>query len=343
MTMGAASSAHAQSSVTLYGVLDTGLLYTSRTGSGSTGKDGAHQFALTDGGTEGSRFGFTGTEDLGAGLKAEFVLESGISTVNGGLNNSNGSFFGRQSYVGLSGDFGEVKAGTQYSPFVLAIIMTDPRTGSYFGSGAAIYIGRLFSTGLFNPNAITYTSPTIAGLQAGAMIALGGQAGDFQAGRQYAARLTYTHGGLRIESALYSGNAGPSPTPLPTTVPFTGRMLGAAYAWGAVTLKAAYINYKVAGSFNERVYTAGGAWQFTPAFSTDAGVWVVRDANNSTNHGLLAALGLKYALSKRTYVYGDLAMVNNHGLMDVGLSANGALYGPTGTTMGAIIGIRHGF
>jgi len=338
-------TAQAQSSVTLYGILDTSLFYSDRTFDPRSGKGGAHMFSLTDSDFSGSRFGISGSEDLGGGTKAIFTLESGISTVNGGFGNSNGNFFGRMAYVGMTGAYGTVKVGEQYSPFTLSLIDTDPRSSSYFGSVAVIYIGSVFTTGLFTPNAVTYTSPTIAGLQGSAMIALGGQAGDFQAGRQYAARLTYTMKHLVVDAALFSGNSGgsASTTPVPTTIAFTGRTVGALSTWGDATFKLSFTNYKIAGSFDEKVYAGGLRYALTPSLAADAGVWWIHDGNDGGNHSLLVSTGIYYSLSKRTMLYGQVAVVNNHGLLYTGISANGALYEPTGTSTGATIGIRHSF
>ena len=335
-----ASSAYAQSAVTLYGILDAGLLYTSRAAGG-----GAHQFSMIDGGTAGSRFGMRGTEDLGGGLKAIFALESGISMANGGIANSNGNFFGRQAWVGLTSDLGTVQAGVQYSPFVLSLINTDPRNVSYFGSAAVIYVGNVLDTGLFNPNAISYTSPVIAGLQGSVMLALGGEPGNFQVGRQYSARLKYEIGGLTVDTALYSGNAGgtAASTPVPTTVAFTGRTIGAGYTYGRLTAKASFVNYKLAGSFDNRVYGGGLSFAVTPALNVDAGAWYTSDGNDTANHSILTGVGVEYFLSKRTTLYGQFAFVNNHGKMNTGLSLNGALYASEGSTSGAVVGIRHAF
>ncbi|WP_322060196.1 porin [Paraburkholderia sp. J63] len=340
-----AGLSHAQSSVTLYGVVDGGLLYTSRTLNPATGGSAGHQFSFIDGGSAGSRFGLKGTEDLGGGIKAIFALESGIDLANGGFGNSNGNFFGRQAWVGLTGGFGTVQAGLQYSPFVLSIIDTDARNVSYFGSGGVIYVGSVLSTGLFNPNAVTYTSPVIAGLQGSVMWALGGEAGDFQAGRQYAARLKYTLGGLTVDAALYDGNAGGTAAsiPVPSTVEFTGRTIGGAYEFGKLTLKASFVNYKVAGSFDNRVYSGGFSYLVTPGLNADAGVWYTSDGNDTANHSILAVVGTEYFLSKATDIYAQVGFVNNHGKMNTGLSLNGALYGPAGSTTGVNIGIRHSF
>src|ERR1700744_4378014 len=105
-------AAHAQSSVTLYGILDAGITYANNvatpTGHGSTVKYG-------DGVAQGSRWGMKGVEDLGGGLRAIFVLESGFSTGDG-TSSQGGALFGRQAYVGLSKDgIGSLTFGRQYS------------------------------------------------------------------------------------------------------------------------------------------------------------------------------------------------------------------------------------
>ncbi|MBN3825484.1 porin [Burkholderia sp. Ac-20384] len=344
--LGLPSIAHAQSHVTLYGVVDSGVMYTSRSFDAGTGASGPHQVSATDGAMSGSLFGITGVEELGAGTKAIFTLESGFTTNNGALGNSNGNLFGRQAFVGLSGRYGTVKAGLQYSPFGLAIVDTDARHASFFGSQAGIYMGNFFATGIFVANAVSYTSPTIAGIQASALLALGGDPNGFQAGRQYAARVRYEWKDLVVNAALFSGNPGGSAsvsTPFPSTIEFSGRTIGASYTWGGATLKGSYTSYKIAGSFNEKVYAAGGEYLITPALSTDLGVWYMRDSNDSANHSLLASAGLDYFLSKRTTLYGAAACVNNHGLMHTGFTVNGALYEPTGSSVGVVVGVRHRF
>jgi predicted porin len=340
----ASTSGHAQSSVTLYGNLDVALLYTNKTLDAASGGNAGYQFAMTDTGMTPTTFGLTGVEDLGGGLKAKFQLESGFSVANGALNHSNGNFFGRQAWVSLDGTYGELKTGLQYSPFLLAIYASDPRSFSHFGSGLINYVDNVLVTGLFNANAVSYTSPTIAGLTGSAMFAFGGAAGDFQAGRQYSASLKYENGGFMIDAGFYDGNGGgTAATPIPSTVAFIGRTLGAAYHFGPVTAKAAFTSYKVAGSFSSNVYGGGFDYQATPAVDLNTGVWVTSDRNDTHNHSVLAALGTTYSLSKSTSMYAQVAMVDNHGAMDTGLGINNALYGVTGTTVGANVGIHHSF
>ncbi|WP_256737744.1 porin, partial [Paraburkholderia fungorum] len=91
-------TAHAQSSVTLYGLIDAGISYVNNARAG-TGHDNLVKY--DDGVASGSRWGLRGTEDLGGGLKALFVLENGFNSGTGAAGQGN-SMFGRQAYVGLS-------------------------------------------------------------------------------------------------------------------------------------------------------------------------------------------------------------------------------------------------
>ncbi len=105
-------TAHAQSSVTLYGLIDAGISYVNNSKT-STGSD--KLFKYDDGVAQGSRWGLRGTEDLGGGLKAIFVLENGFNSGNGTLGQG-GAMFGRQAFVGLSKtDVGSLTFGRQYS------------------------------------------------------------------------------------------------------------------------------------------------------------------------------------------------------------------------------------
>jgi predicted porin len=100
--------ASAQTSVTVYGVADAGLVFEGGGAAGSVTK-------LSTGVQSGTRLGFKGVEDLGGGLSAKFLLETGIKIDTGGFNQG-GTAFGRQDYVGLEGGFGSVTLGRQYTP-----------------------------------------------------------------------------------------------------------------------------------------------------------------------------------------------------------------------------------
>ncbi|MEX3815255.1 porin [Paraburkholderia sp. BR13439] len=339
-----ANVGHAQSSVTLYGALDQDILYTNKTLNPATMKNGGSQVSLVNGGWQPSRFGLTGSEDLGDGFKASFKLESGINVPTGGFNDSNGNFFGRQAWIALDSRYGEIKTGLQFSPFLIAVVALDPREFSFFGGSAAIYAHNVAATGIFTPNAITYSSPDFAGLRGRAMLSLGNVAGSFQAGRAYSGSLEYSLGFLLITAAIYDSNPGSATvTPIPSTVAFEGRVIGASYNFGSVILKASLTNYKVKSSLNNNVYGGGIEYRATPELTLNSAINYITDPNNRNNHSLLASIGAQYDLSKRTLVYAQAAIVNNHGAETTGFSVTGELSAPAGSTVGINMGLRHVF
>ncbi|VWB53169.1 porin [Burkholderia lata] len=341
----------AQSSVTLYGTLDVGLLFTSRTMDSTTHGNAGKQFSLVNAGLEPSAFGLQGREDLGGGLKMSFKLESGVSLVNGGFDNSNGNFFGRQAWLALDGAFGQLKAGVQYSPFVLAIYESDPRNAGQFGTAFSVYADQIFS-GTFNSNAVTYTSPQIAGFSTSVMVAPGGMPGDFRAGLQYSVSVRYQYQGLVVNAAMYDSSEGKNNAGLTTfQQPFSGRMIGMLYNFGSFTAKGSFTSYKVPTTDAGGVVSGGGnnVWNVgfdcyvLPQLNINSGVWYVRDPHDSANHGLVTAMTARYFLSKSTSLYAQVGAANNHGRERLGLSIDNALYGVPGTTVGAILGINKRF
>src|SRR5579863_82028 len=100
-----ASAAHAQSSVTLYGVVDAGFTYVQNEVSPSNSPKHAASFGVTSGNASGSRWGMRGREDLGGGYAAIFTLENGFNVANGTTGQGNRSF-GRQAFVGVSSNYG---------------------------------------------------------------------------------------------------------------------------------------------------------------------------------------------------------------------------------------------
>lgn len=115
----AAVGAHAQSSVTLYGVVDAFLNKTENKVTTPTTSTKLSQNKVDGSGLSSSRWGLRGSEDLGGGLAAIFTLEGGFTIDNGAFNNNQGSantttLWGRQSWVGLKGNFGQVTLGRNY-------------------------------------------------------------------------------------------------------------------------------------------------------------------------------------------------------------------------------------
>jgi predicted porin len=198
----AAAGAHAQSTVTLYGIVDVGLSYQNSAQTGKVGGQlkGASVTALTDAhatGLSGSRWGVRGTEDLGGGLKAVFVLENGFM-MNSGTFAQGGAEFGRQAYVGLSSaQAGTVTAGRQYDPLVDAI---QQFSAPYWAGYMSSHIGdidNLANTSRIN-NAVKYTTPVFHGLKAGAFYSFGGVAGSQAQNQIWSLGLSYSAGPLSL-------------------------------------------------------------------------------------------------------------------------------------------------
>ncbi|MGF6903573.1 porin [Paraburkholderia sp. GAS348] len=196
-----ASSAFAESSVTLYGIIDEGIDYTNNSGGHSIWhmQDGTYD------GVYGSRWGLSGSEDLGGGLSAVFKIESGFSTENGKMLQG-GRLFGRQSYVGISDNrFGTVTLGRQYDSIVDYL---QPMTGLGNFGGANVHGGDIDNTvnSFRVDNAVKYTSPNLNGLKFGGLYSFTntnapgrGTTGLWSVGA------TYSVGGLNVAGAyLYA-------------------------------------------------------------------------------------------------------------------------------------------
>jgi predicted porin len=170
-------SAFAQSSVTLYGIVDAGFTFNSNSNS-----KGQRLLSMTSSNEGSNRYGFLGREDLGGGLSAIFTIEGGFSTVTGKMGN-NGTLFGRQAYVGLqSSQFGTTTLGIQYSE---AFVTVGPMTaGDTWAASGASYgahpgdIDNLDSTNRIT-NAIKYQSRDYNGFKFGGLYSFGGKAGAF--------------------------------------------------------------------------------------------------------------------------------------------------------------------
>src|SRR5450830_261406 len=187
LTLGAASTgAMAQSSVTIYGVADAGLVFD---------KDAAGDRLnrVASGVASGSRIGFKGKEDLGAGLAATFVLESGFN-IDTGTSGQGGLLFGRQAYVGLTGSAGAVTLGRQYSPYYLALRdVADP-----FVIGLAGTASNLVVTNIRVDNMVQYSTPTWSKLSADLAYGFGEVAGDNAKNRSIGGAIHYIDGPLNL-------------------------------------------------------------------------------------------------------------------------------------------------
>jgi general bacterial porin, GBP family len=208
-----ATMAHAQSSVTLYGLIDGGLQYTNNQGGHSAWQE-------TSGTVNGSRWGLRGSEDIGGGLKAIFVLESGFNLNTGALA-QNSRMFGRQAYVGMSSDqFGSVTLGRQYDSVVNYVAPFSLTASPYGGTIAAHPFDNdnLNNTDRIN-NSVKYASANYAGLKFGGMYGFSNTPGDFANNRVYSFGGSYSYGALNVAAGYLQFNNDISNLAVATTSP----------------------------------------------------------------------------------------------------------------------------
>ena len=205
-----AGVAHAQSSVTIYGIIDTNITYENRA-AGTTGVSGSKfQVASGSSNIQGSRLGFKGAEDLGGGLSAVFALEAGFYSDTGALSNANGgspTLFRRKSYVGFaSNTAGTVLVGrqTDWNDTISAYTAVHDFGGFVGNSGANL--DRL--QGTRTNNSISYTSPTIAGFTGTALYGFGEQAGQTSDGQAFSFGGSYVNGPLALGATYYQSKVG---------------------------------------------------------------------------------------------------------------------------------------
>ncbi|WP_233853007.1 porin [Paraburkholderia sp. HD33-4] len=178
-----AGVAHAQSSITLYGILDVGVNYVSN--------DNGHPNYTVSTVLQGDRWGFKGNEDLGGGLSAIFQLENGFSIANGGL--AQGRMFARQSWVGINSTrFGSLTMGRQYDAIVDYIVPL-PSSNWYIGVAHPFDNDNLISSWRLN-NTIKYASPNIGGLTFGGLYAFSNTAST-DSGSGFATNRAWSLGG----------------------------------------------------------------------------------------------------------------------------------------------------
>ncbi|MEX3982266.1 porin [Paraburkholderia sp. EG287A] len=355
--LAAAGTAHAQSSVTLYGVIDESIQWAHNT-MDANGKN-ANLVGLAGGNLSGNRWGLKGTEDLGGGMKAIFQLENGFD-INTGKLGQGSKMFGRQAYVGLSHDqFGTVTFGRQYDPLV---DMVQPLTAdNYFGSTFTTPgdVDNNDNTSRTN-SAVKYVSPVLQGFQFEGMYAFGGVAGATGSGQSWGGAATYGIGSLNVAAGYFRMDNAASPvarTGWSSTATSDGifgdnqitagyntaKSVGIAsvaiqYVAGPFTMSGRYSNVQMrqdsASAFasNQRYNVAGGflGYQLNPALLLGLGYIWSHGAGDTSNTYNQVSLGADYNLSKRTDFYAVAAYQHANGTQR---NADG-----TTTTAGAAIG-----
>ena len=360
-TVGA--QAQASSSVTLYGHLDTGIEHLSNVqGGGSL----TRMPGLT--GTAPSRWGLRGSEDLGGGLSAVFALESGFGP-DAGTFNQGGRGFGRQSWVGLSGSWGSVTLGRNYTMLYWALFDADLLGPNAFGlSSLDSYIpntrtdNSLAYRGRFGPWSLgaTYSlgrDAVNAGPSPAGTNCPGESATDRQACRQWSAMLKYDTApwGMALAVDEMRGGAGAFAGLVRSDLKDRRIMLNG-YATLTPTLKlgagvirrdndaAAPASASNGATPRSTLAWAGLSWTPVPAVVLDGQLQQLRYAQGG-DHSTLLALRATYKLSKRTAVYAQAARINNGSRLALSVSSAAAGGNPlAGTSQtGLMLGLRHSF
>ncbi len=348
-----ATAAQAQSSVEVYGVMDLGVGsisgvaadYTRTTAPSASGNGTAAAYSgtaagsatktvtgLQNGGLSTSRIGFRGTEDLGGGLKAGFVLEAEILADTGSQKSTADALFARESSLSLSGNAGSVKLGRfntfSYGEGAKFDSMGGNNIGGYIASGKYGYV-RL-------ENAVQYISPAMNGVKVGvqtgtrtgsatypgtSVTAYGEVAGEQSGNRNTAGMITYDNGPLEL-SLTYGEQKDASGLKIDDVTTAFAR-----YNFGKVRAVAGYMkqsadrwvptgtgsNALLSATVKETTNTFLGAnYTVTPQITLNA---IVQQIQTETVAGtkqkpVIYSAGLNYSLSKRTTLYGIVAQVS---------------------------------
>lgn len=364
----AATGAFAQSTVTLYGTVDAAL---ARYSSEGVSKTGIYNSQLGS-----SLLGFMGTEDLGGGMKANFKLEGGLANDFGGGKGSNsnnqlsgaapaaaggqGLVFQRYSYVGLSGGFGEVRLGRDYtSTFQQVVAAVDPfgTNGPADSSVMTLFLGAVGkqATTAGASNMIGYITPAMGGFGAKAQIFFGENASNLPAGSDdgngYSLVLNYANGPIYValgqqvtKGTVTAGTFGD----------YTQKGLSASYNFGMA--KAVY-TYAAEDLITSATTTATNKSNLlgviVPMGAANLKASYVRSVTNvgagvAENVGTLFGIGADYALSKRTTLFGTWSRVTNDNSAATGFAysaGNSALAAASTnpSSQGLAIGVKHSF
>ncbi|AEI82303.1 porin gram-negative type (plasmid) [Cupriavidus necator N-1] len=373
-----AGSAFAQSNVTLYGVADINVEYANHVGAVPVASNqfnpgpANNVYRMNSGGVSGSRWGLRGQEDLGNGLKALFVLESGFN-LDTGTSQQSGRLFGRQAFVGMQkAGIGQISLGRQYTSMFEALANFSPtayatqyepivlQSGANFREDNTVkYTGQFgpvtalahwsFGTGVALPQTVGIATP------------IGGNGevpGAFRRDTAYGAAVAYQGGPLGLTVGYDQWN----PTIGNSSGTVKKAVVGASYVVGPAKIMGGYRwgqNKNAAGGLIQRddFYWIGANYQVTPAVGVTL-EYNYDDLKNLFGDTHVAnpwqvALVTNYAFSKRTDVYLTTAYAKNAGLMmdslatvyanSLSLGNSYALANGKTSMVGVALGVRHKF
>jgi predicted porin len=338
--LAASGAAMAQSSVTLFGVVDATYAHGSGDTSGKT--------QLTNSGLNSSRLGFKGSDDIGGGLKGSFWLEAGLNNDNGAgaaTNNNNqaapaadpvingrnqGLTFNRRSTVSLEGAFGEVRLGRDYTPQFWSVTAYDPFGTNGVGT-TQVLNSDTAQTAVRASNSLAYLSPDFGGVKVWVQYYLGETASSVaKAGTGTAIRVTFDQGPISAALATSSTTTGAGTDSKTTN-------LAGSYDLGVAKLMGLIETEKNTGATDVKGYQFGAL--------VPVGAGTIRAAVSNSKQGAdkssKFAVGYVYDLSKRTSLYTTFASVSNKGAAKQAL--NGAVTVAGGKSSGYDFGLKTAF
>lgn len=334
--------AQAQSSVTLYGLLDTTIRY-------STNENavGDNKVQMTDGVLTGSRWGVRGVEDLGGGMKALVVLESGFAP-DTGTSLQGSRLFGRQGFVGIEDGFGKILLGRQYT--IAHDALSSFEAFAFANNAIVGYQGGNY-TGLRYDNTVKY-SKALGDVTVNAGYTFGEVAGDTSAKSAKGISATYTSGPLYVGAVYQTTNTVTSGYFNAVSAAQASKQtvwgLGGTYQFESVKLYLGYTNSKLdVADYKNDVLYASFNYQMTPTTQLIGTLQHDKLKHPSADGTrLTSALMLDHYLSKRTDIYvevdftklkdGWVGLANNSGLGSQNVFGNDK-------RAGVMVGVRHKF
>ena len=354
--LAASGAAMAQSSVTLFGIVDTNVSYLDGV-SNAAGTNTDSKYGIGTSGNATSRLGFRGVEDLGGGLKAGFHLEGEIFGDDG---NASGFNFKRRSTVSLAGGFGEVRLGRDqvpsYTKFISYDVFGQVGIGQFMGwsnwngNNQTTANNNNDANGIRSSNMISYYTPNFSGFTAGLGYGFDEKADttNSKKGRYVGGYVAYDNGPLSVALSYDESSALVLTSPAATGADRNRLTLGGSYNLNVVKLNAILQQTKddVPGGSERKV----NAYMLGASAPVGAGEvklqYALYDQKAIDSKAHQISLGYVHNLSKRTAVYGTVAYMDNKDASKLNLSAKGlgtidARAGDSQT--GVQVGIRHSF
>lgn len=294
--LSAISGAHAQSNIQLYGVIDTFMQYTN-TGEG-------YSTALDSSGLVGTRWGVKGSEDLGAGLKAEFVLEQGFKSDTGAQADP-ARVFSRQSWVGLGNRFGQVRIGRQNA----LMFLNEGKLDAFYGASMASGLNNFSTYAVRTDKTVSYFSPAMGPVKFQLYYGLAASGGGAKGpGGSYSGAINYDQRKLRL-ALVYQAVRNAFDTDTQKVM-----YAGGSYEFARFTTFVGYHRAKSElAQIDKDVLSLSTRVKLAPATDLSLGYSYLKDDSARDSNASQLGLMLMHHLSKRTQLYTTFSYLKNTG------------------------------